>query len=63
MAGGDSGDDANGDGEDCGVCSGCNTNKRMMKTEMERERERKISGDESENMGAMSRDQRLIKPA
>ena len=63
MAGGDSGDDANGDGEDCGVCAGCKTNKGMMKREMERERERKIGGDESENIGAMSRDQRLIEPA
>ena len=63
LAGGDSGDDANGDGEDCGVCAGCKTNKRMMKREMERERERKIGGDESENMSAMSRDQRLIEPA
>lgn len=58
MAGGDSGDDANGDGEDCGVCAGCKTNKRMMK----RERERRIAGDERGSPD-VSRDQRLIEPA
>jgi hypothetical protein len=60
LAGSDSGDEGNGDsdeGEDCGVCAGCKTNKRMV----ERERERMIE-NESENLGERQ-DQRRIMPA
>jgi hypothetical protein len=60
LAGGDSGDEWNGngdDGEDCGVCAGCKTNKRMVEREMERRGE-----SESDDTGGARRDQRLIEP-
>jgi hypothetical protein len=58
LAGAEGGKGVDGDGEDCGVCVGCKTNKRMMK----RERERMIESGEGESLG-VRRDQRLIEPA
>lgn len=58
LAGADGDDEGNVDGEDCGVCAGCKTNKRMLKREMERmiEIER-----ESDSTGPR-RDQRFMEP-